>query len=283
MLFLTSSTMVTSLLNVVSHGAVLLGALNDTYVLSILFGVGFDVITRLLQFVWWVQWTWIIVLQQQEEEKEGRTGSHEDALATRAVDTIIRPTILFILIIGVTHLYQLMVHLQALRMNYSLDRLTSVLQGALNNLRGVAGDGYRDHLFAYVDFGEHVLHCKWSLALLLQGQQHHYYQCWGMTVCILLTLIILSYLALSRIPFSNIQTHNTDSTVSLLHIGEDRKVICSCDVCKKRTEKKGESSCKGVGCSFTFTMEEGICCLWLCSFETLSTFLCSAKLLKKVE
>lgn len=269
--------MVASLLNVVSHGAVLLGALNDTYVLSILFGVGFDVITRLLQFVWWVQWTWIIVVQK--EEKEG--GSHEDVAA--AIDDIIRPTILFILIIVVTHLYHLVVHVQALRINYSLERLTSVLEGALNNLRGISGDRYRDHLFAYTDFGGHFLHCKWSLALLMQKQQQHQLKCWGMTAWILLTLIILSYLAASCIPFSKVQTYNcNNNTGLLLHISENRKVICCCDVCKKRAEK-GESDCKDEGCSFTFTMEEGICHLWLCSFETLSTFLYSAKLSKKME
>ena len=49
-----SFIMSTSFLNVVSHSAVVLGALNDTYVLSILVGVGFDVITRILQLIWWL-------------------------------------------------------------------------------------------------------------------------------------------------------------------------------------------------------------------------------------
>jgi hypothetical protein len=43
-----------SLINVLSHSAVTLGMLNDTYTISIMVGVGFDILSRSLTGSWWI-------------------------------------------------------------------------------------------------------------------------------------------------------------------------------------------------------------------------------------
>ncbi|KAL7528100.1 hypothetical protein ACHAXR_002268 [Thalassiosira sp. AJA248-18] len=60
--------MAMSLLNVISHCAVILGALDDSYVLSILVGVGFDVLTQILRLIWWVQLGWIAFHEQRMKQ-----------------------------------------------------------------------------------------------------------------------------------------------------------------------------------------------------------------------
>merc|ERR1712238_562638 len=118
-MFFNSLIMSTSLLNVASHSAVVLGALDDTYVLSILIGVGFDVTTRILQLIWWMRITMNIVRPvipiRQQEDNEFNTNVNID----------INITIGFCSMLTIIYVYHMILHLRALRMNYSYKRLNA--------------------------------------------------------------------------------------------------------------------------------------------------------------
>lgn len=80
----------------------------------------------------------------------------------------------------------------------------------------------------------------------------------------LVFLITLSYVALSRIPFNE---HDTNPRIGE---GVGGEITCSCSACERWTKRMSEDS------SFTFNMYDGICHLWLYSFEDLSTNLRSS-------
>eukprot|EP00536_Pseudo-nitzschia_multiseries_P003624 jgi/Psemu1/284536/fgenesh1_pg.56_\ len=236
---LNSLTCASSLLNVTSHALVVLGALNDTYVISILVGVGFDVVTRILQLIWWMHLSRI-------------------SFAFLKADL---QSIGFVVLLSVIYIYHMLIHVRALRMNSSGERLRSVLTGALNNLRGIAGEGFRDHIFAYSDLGSHAMPTILSAVLL------HQQQAMLTAIQIILAMIVLSVVALSRIPFN--AQKDQDGVRSLVQVSSNGSVFCSCDACVCRSRRTNEK------CSFTFQCSDGICYLWLCSFETLSSILCS--------
>jgi len=248
-IFLNSMMMTSSLLNVTSHSAVVLGALNDTYVLSILLGVGFDVMTRILQFIWWTHIT--IIVFRKDQSNEGRFFDNYQ-------------TIGFIFTLVVIYIYHMIIHVRALRMKKSYKRLKKVLDGALNNLRGVPGEGYHDHLFAYSDLGGHIL--PLSLSTILLRRQHAL----AVTFQMLVMLILLLYFTLSRIPL-----HDMEDSEPMIRIDyRGNKVTCRCEACDRQGRRNGKE------CSFTINSEDGICQLWLCSFEGLSTFLRSTDIKK---
>ena len=202
-----SFIMSTSFLNVVSHSAVVLGALNDTYVLSILVGVGFDVITRILQLIWWIQITTttiIISFQRQEEDINNNINININTNINTNTNTNANyyNTILLCSVLTITYIYHMIIHVRALRMNYSYERLSSVLTGALNNLRGIPGDKFQDHLFAYSDLGSHILPLCLSIILL------HKQKALFTSFTVLALLIFMSSFAVSRIPLN----------LSLIHI-----------------------------------------------------------------
>ena len=76
----------------------------------------------------------------------------------------------------------------------------------------------------------------------------------------LVFLITLSYVALSRIPLNKHETHPR------IGKGVEGEITAA----KRRTKRKGNDS------SFTFNIHDGICHLWLYSFEDLSTNLSSS-------
>ena len=268
-----SFIMSTSSLNVISHSAVVLGALNDTYVLSILVGVGFDVITRILQLIWWIQITTttiIISFQRQEEDINNNINTNINTNANYY------NTILLCSVLTIIYIYHMIIHVRALRMNYSYERLSSVLTGALNNLRGIPGDKFQDHLFAYSDLGSHILPLCLSIILL------HKQKALFTSFTVLALLIFMSSFAVSRIPLNNnnindnneVNDDDTESMNTFINVSKDGSITCCCNACKersKRTNNSEESS------SFTFNVADGICHLWLCSFENLSAFLSSYK------
>lgn len=90
----------TSLLNVLSHSAVVLGALNDTYILSILLGVGFDVVTRVFRLIWILYLTWLTFHQKVDCGEDYRTHAS---------------TFLFLLVLSVSYIVHLTIHIQALQ------------------------------------------------------------------------------------------------------------------------------------------------------------------------
>ena len=239
--------MATSLLNSISHGAVVLGALHDTYVMSILVGVGFDVVTRILYLVWWVQLS-VIAFNEQHEIMDQDNATKEYAL-----------TIFLLVVLSIVYVYQIVIHIQALQMNQSYDRLIKVLRSALNNLRGVVGQGYGDHLFAYSDLGGHL--APFYLSFYLLNQQQALLS--GLWIFVL--LVVASGLVLSRVPL-NINNAKYKSNQSFVRINGGN-IECSCQACKKRVQSTGRYA------SFTFTRRDGVCCLWLYSFEELSNIL----------
>ncbi|KAL9182714.1 hypothetical protein ACHAXT_013366 [Thalassiosira profunda] len=213
----------TSLLNVISHAAVVLGALEDTFVLSILVGVGFDVATR------------------------------------GGVDTRCVTTIAFLATLSIAYGCHVAIHVRALRMNASRERLEKVLRSALNNLRGIPGEAFADHVFAYTDLGTHLAPLLLSMQLLLQ-QEAIMTGCW-----ILGLLVVASGGTLSRIPL------NDDSEGGTLLRGEGNAIYCSCRACRAQAQLTGEKS------SFTFSRRSGVCRLWLYSFAELLTRLETAQ------
>ena len=242
---LNSFTSASSMLNVLSHSGVVLGALNDTYVISILIGVGFDVMTRILQLIWWVDITRVSFYQLSLQDKNIDESKICHTVGFLAVSTLI-------------YIYHMIIHLRALWLNSSLQTLTKVLTGALNNLRGIPGDNYHDHIFAYTDLGGHLLPLTLS-GLLLKRRN----ELWA-AFRALVFLIISSYVALSRIPFNKFDLN------PIIGEGKGGSLTCGCSACVLRTKRKGEDS------SFTFNSKDGVCQLWLHSFEDLSTLLCSS-------
>ncbi len=248
MVYLSTATCAASFLNVLSHSAVALGALNDTYVLSILVGVGFDVMTRIVQLVWWM-------------------GISANLKFTFATTTSTESTTLFISTLMVFYVYHMIVHMRALFLNTSLSRLRAVLNGALNNLRGIPGDGYWDHIFAYTDLGTHFF-ALWLSYKLLEKE--------GMVVLAIVTLALLagiSYRVLSQIPFSETSDKELASMVTILNTDTGIPTItCSCLACKRKQERS--NNCSAI--SFTVNSRDEICQLWLASFEQLSGILALA-------
>merc|ERR1740124_2158693 len=170
----------------------------------------------------------------------------------------------FIFTLVVIYIYHMIIHVRALRMKKSYKRLKKVLDGALNNLRGVPGEGYHDHLFAYSDLGGHIL--PLSLSTILLRRQHAL----AVTFQMLVMLILLLYFTLSRIPL-----HDMEDSEPMIRIDyRGNKVTCRCEACDRQGRRNGKE------CSFTINSEDGICQLWLCSFEGLSTFLRSTDIKK---
>lgn len=300
---LQAVTCAASFLNVLSHAAVALGVLNDTYVLSILLGVGFDVFTRILQLVWWV---WLTLPATKAATTTTKTPQN-------AISTAITTTPLFLLVLSVFYVYHMIVHVRALCMNWSLERLQSVLEGALNNLRGIPGKRYLDHFFAYTDLGTHLLAFGLSAALLRREEG-------GLLLVAgsLLALAGISVVVLASVPVPGLSSSKTSrgsttdgciktnkksggSTGSSSHDrrnGDDRNhrlasiirvvrdptdggmskrttVTCSCRACNRRKERRRNDNLRHP-VSFTFNANDGVCRLWLCSFEELSGILSSA-------
>ena len=357
-----------SVLNVASHAAVVLGALNDTCVLSILLGVAFDVVTRILQLVWWV---WIVAagsigaallcvcaksLDNNNDNNctynaaasEASGGWPDDSLSSFFPATT-PPTLVFLSVLAFFYVYHMIVHAKALWWWWSLDEnnhaasssslgvLQTVLEGALNNLRGIPGEGYKDHFFAYTDLGTHLLASVLSMRLLLplplddnnndkhsEGRRIFDLVATGAS-CLARGIFLLgvSWWALSRIPFGSALTRTTtkppttptppasneelESLVRVVDVRENRTgvqprrrrriLLCSCEACtrrKQRTNATGSTTKQqqqqphrgkneeppllpGVPVvSFTLNPTDGICRLWLGSFEELCVILSSS-------
>ena len=144
-------------------------------------------------------------------------------------------------------------------MNESYGRLVQVLHSGLNNLRGVAGKGYEDHIFAYSDLGGHLAPLYVSFYLLKQ-QEALTYGAWTLGL-----LSLASGLILSQVPLHSTKRQGTDEPFIKLKSGNT--IVCSCETCKRRFQSTGIPS------SFTFTRRDGVCRLWLYSFEELSNVL----------
>mmetsp|Transcript_19229 Transcript_19229/g.29713 ORF Transcript_19229/g.29713 Transcript_19229/m.29713 type:complete len:322 (-) Transcript_19229:191-1156(-) len=252
-----------SALNVVSHLAVAMGALDDTYVLSIILGVGFDVMTRILQLIWWMSLT-------------------SSAEAVKDISTIRLQATL-----SVMYVYHMIIHARAISAFTCQPCLRSdiqtVIAGALNNIRGIPGEQWGDHLFAYTDLGSHFLAFGLSLALLLRNEWNKctlYF-----TMGVMMFLFVLSCLVLHIIPCNDLRDGDSlirvDSTTG--------EVRCWCIACREyearhrgctnRHHKEGSMSTqKGKACvAFTLNRHDGICRSWLISFGALQLALSDSR------
>mmetsp|Transcript_10906 Transcript_10906/g.16507 ORF Transcript_10906/g.16507 Transcript_10906/m.16507 type:complete len:349 (+) Transcript_10906:152-1198(+) len=278
-------TCAASFINVLSHSAVALGFLNDTYVLAILLGVGFDVATRTLYLVWWTHITCTLTLPVYHKsgknvmstEGQGQEHDHDNGVYLTSwffEQSFIDPTLILLLILATLYIYHMIIHVRALYMNHSRQRVQNVLAGALNNLRGIPGKGYTDHLFEYTDLGIHLLAFILS-AKLLQSQDALF-----VALYLLGMLLIISYIALSRIPLKDEMKNTSNSKLmSMMQLGAsiDSRIMCRCGACSKRKRRQTKRGRGDHPVSFTFNKIDGICQLWLCSFEQLSNLLRSAK------
>ena len=232
-----------SLINVMSHSAVALGMLNDTYTISIMVGVGFDILSRSLTGAWWIY----LSMLSNSNDLESRT---------TAISTILLQGMILSMF-----LYQMHVHVTALYLNHNIDRLKNVLHSSLNNLRGIPGKRWKDHLFAYTDLGFHVLPFLLAMGLLKRQDAVRaiFYSA--------LFLVSIFYGTLHTIPLNS--DTNTKSISSLLTIFNNETLDCNCEVCLNA--KRRRTSTKPT--SFTFNPLDGICKLWLCSFTDLQQVL----------
>ena len=242
-----------SLLNVISHSAVVLGALNDTYVLSIIVGVGFDVITRFVGLIWFFQLSCIAFNNSQ--------GGNEYISTSDRKYHAYAPAICSFAIFSTMQIYHIIVHIHALQLkHHSYAQVIEILNSSLNNLRGIAGKRYEDHIFAYSDLGGHLAPFCLS-AILLHEQSSLLWGVWALMV-----LIFTSALVLSKVPLNRT---TEDSKPITLRSG---KIDCHCQACSIRSKKTD-------GCSsFTFSRQEGVCFLWLYSFEQLASILSEARM-----
>ena len=132
-------TLVASLLNCSSHIAVVSGLLQDTYTVSILIGVGFDVLSNFLYFAALCCLT------------KSKTNFYNEI-----VERSLFKTGLTLVIALAVQVYLFWAHVRALRLGHSLSRIQQVTKSAWNNLRGDPGPWYMDHLFAYLDLAHHM-------------------------------------------------------------------------------------------------------------------------------
>jgi len=280
-LSLNAWTFVTSMVNVLSHFGVALGLLDDALIISILAGVGIDILTRLLQLIWWIY---------LHSEKN--------------TSTVDMRTVCLLCFLSGMYYYHMEVHVRALyvflpskksvspskplssttKVN-DYESIRKVLSSALNNLQGIPGQGYRDHLFAYTDLGSHLLACLLSLSLLLDyetGKDIIYSAV--IKMCVSLSLLVTCIVILT-FPFQNMDMDDT-STSSLLGVHDSKNSIlrCSCIACKSYETRKGRKGKEFMSVSevyltsgiaaFTFNPIDGVCRLWFKSFGNLQAALC---------
>ena len=163
------------------------------------------------------------------------------ALSTDIIDERkVCNTVGFLALLATIYIYHVIIHVRALRLNSSLERLNKVLFGALNNLRGIPGDKFQDHIFAYTDLGGHLLPLGLSVVLWYHTEETARIMA---AFQALVFLITVSYVALSRIPFNE---HDTNPRIGE---GVGGEITCSCSACERWTKRMSEDS------SFTFHIQ----------------------------
>ena len=137
-----------SLINVISHTAVIMGLLekNHISIFAILLGVAFDLLSQLF----YIMGLWIHILTNKD-------------------DFFFHYTILLlpICLIG----YHLYIHTRALCMTHNWKRLDLVVTSAWNNIHGNPGIYASDHFFAYSDLATHTYILITTLLLRLRLHQ----------------------------------------------------------------------------------------------------------------
>ena len=274
---LTWTIFVSAFLNVTTHAGVVLGALEDTLTISILIGVGFDVLTRFLQ-VWW----WIRLVDGLTTLSSSKTS----AATTEEEESFFVVDHLFHVSMSILFIYQMHIHIRALCIVNcrSYDHVHSVVTGALHNLRGISGENWsEDDWFAYSDLTLHLLPLLLSgkilLSILIESPIESNKVGRGSATTLLVLLGLSSWLAMSpsysSSPPTTKSTENgtgdPSSTRSELKITVDsdrNSIQCSCDACTRRRQRTGSRAC-----AFVCSPNDGLCAMWLLSFEDVSQLL----------
>ena len=248
---LMQATLIASLLNSVSHTAVILSLLQDTLVISILIGVSFDVLSRILYVLLWLY-------------------------LRRHSNILLSP--LFMTIYTVFATYHFIVHLRALAMTRSFRRLESVVRSAYNNIVGNPGSYCLDHVFAFSDTGFHIFHLGVSMRFL--GMAKSLLICCGVTT--LMTVgVVGTYCHCTRAGNrgGNGNKKNPGNVDTNLLDREGDLPICRCSACR----------CPGgVNTAFCIRLEGpniSVCNLWQSSFrQVLSDInVCDERAMKRKE
>jgi hypothetical protein len=215
--------LVCALLNVISHMAVIWNCLNDVYVISILVGVGFDTLSSALYL--------------------------QSSISTHSSPS----WLLWLWLLG-----DFCMHLRALFLYTSVDRVESVVTSATNNLQGNPGPYCMDHFFAYTDNGKHLLFwitamqtCGWKVSLQISA--------------VIVTLVLAMDMILYYFYYNRRGTTSTtrktpaarlSTSTCSKNTNKQRKPrpICDCHACRNQT---------------AFSIVPSLCDLWLCTFEEL--------------
>lgn len=289
---LHETILVSSLINVLSHCAVALGVLNDTLVISIVLGVGFDVITRILQLLWWLHLTlriydiehlWISSRDSSFVNYTDNTSTQDSKCLSHHphVMSMHYYTMFFNLILTYLYIYQMKIHVRAILLYKSATRAKQVVHGALNNLRRIPGERYEDHLFAYSDLGIHLL--AFGLSGWLLGRE---ILIW-IFVYMMVGIVSISYMASSVIPGGSTRSQDVETDKAgkeqkpparklCISIDENDQISCTCNACASSIRRRAIGS-EILETSFTLHWSDGICQLWLSSFEEIHELLVSAE------
>ena len=213
-------------LNMLSHTAVVIGVLNDTYAVNILLGVGFDVATTVLYLTMWRE-----IL----------------ALNTVLMSTTPLSFFLGIVCLLITAL-QWLTHVRALLLSYSAARLKSVVKVALNNVCGEPEPAYVHHLFAFTDTAYHMFHTMVAMRLLGWRQ--------GLITFAALTIIVATGFVVSN---GGKSPPKKKLPPNILKINKEGRLVCSCDVCKGENKAFSIDLLHGKLCAMWFQSFGQLC------------------------
>ena len=165
-----------SLLNVSSHLAVVLGCLDDTYVLSILVGVGFDICSSFVYVAFWISnysfyyYSYNTNFDQYAQPKMEVYDGQKDAQQRWLVGNkqTWNGDVVFCATYVSFFIYHLIIHTGALYniQSCSLRRTSEAVCSAWNNIQGIPGICWKDHFFAFTDLGTHTFQFIVSLIIL---------------------------------------------------------------------------------------------------------------------
>mmetsp|Transcript_32754 Transcript_32754/g.48509 ORF Transcript_32754/g.48509 Transcript_32754/m.48509 type:complete len:292 (-) Transcript_32754:19-894(-) len=191
--------LVCSSLNTLSHAAVVTGVLDDTYVFSILLGVGFDLLSSFLYIMFWVK----LLLSTEIDLNVPSLG-----------DTFLGLLCIVILV------HQWLVHLRAIFLSSSVTRLRAVVTSAFNNIRGDPGPRFSDHIFAFLDIGYHLYHISVTSRIMELNITN-----------VLLTSGVLLLILVSFKTNGKPSSPTSQISSGLLIVNEEGKTICCCESC----------------------------------------------------
>jgi len=241
---LLMSTIVTfELINTSTHFAVLTSSLRNVMSISILFGVGLDVISTLLIAAAWISIFVALPLQQSRWFTD-----------------------FFIIFIFILLMNQVNTHIRALRLGNSFNESMSVINAAKCHLHGIPGPFLKYHVFAYSDLAFHCFHLYFAARFV------------DLQITIALTLGMGLATALIGLliwkPIQQLYEQSMNSSPKPDEIPLKRRIndrlICVCPNCHYTTSSFRLS---------IFPLK--LCSQWLCSFEQLDVKLQNLSKLKK--